>query len=470
MNNKTALFWFRQDLRIADNPGLFEAAQHGCVIPIYIFDTDDRAKIGSASRVWLHHSLHSLNKNLDFKLNIYIGKSIDIISNIINIYDIDAVYWNKCYEPWRIDSDSLIKADLVSKNIECKSFNGSLLWEPWEVCKKDKTPYKVFTPFYRNLQAKLIRSPLPKIKSIDLIKDYYNLTTIENLELLPKVKWDLQIKPHWQIGEEAAQVRLTEFLEHNLQGYKQDRDYPFKKHVSMLSPHLHFGEISPHQVWHGVQAQGLCNGWVKDTDHFLSELGWREFSHHLLYHFPESVNRNFQQKFDRFPWKENPSFIKAWQTGKTGYPIVDAGMRELWQTGYMHNRVRMIVGSFLVKNLLIHWHHGRDWFWDCLVDADLANNTMGWQWVAGSGADAAPYFRIFNPITQGEKFDPSGEYTRCFVPELHKLPNDYLFKPWKAPQAVLSACDIELGKTYPFPVVNLEESRNIALQAYHDNF
>ncbi len=467
MTGKITLFWFRQDLRIADNPGLFEAAQNGTVLPIYILDTED-PKIGSASKWWLHHSLSALNESLDNTLNVYVGRSQNILLEILQKNTIHAVYWNRCYEPWRIANDSLIKAELKNKNIECKSFNGSLLWEPWEVLKKDRTPYKIFTPFYTRgcLQAKPPRHPLPQPERLKLVKDPTNPTTLESLSLLPKVGWDKQMRSCWDIGEHAAQARLIEFLEHGLQGYKEDRNYPFKKNVSRLSPHLHFGEISPNQAWYGAQTLGLSQGWTNDNDCFLSELGWREFSHSLLYHFPDLPNKNFQQKFDHFPWVNNPLYVKAWQTGQTGYPIVDAGMRELWQTGYMHNRVRMIVGSFLVKNLLQHWHHGRDWFWDCLVDADLANNSGGWQWIAGSGADASPYFRIFNPVTQGEKFDPDGKYTRLFVPELNSLPNKYLFKPWEAPAGVLDACGIVLGKNYPKPIVDLTVSRNKALEAY----
>ncbi len=470
MTDKITIFWFRQDLRIADNPGLFEAAQHGAVLPVYILDTDELSKMGSASQWWLHHSLNALNESLDNTLNVYVGSSKNILLEILQKNAIQAVYWNRCYEPWRIENDSLIKAELKNINIECKSFNGSLLWEPWDVLKKDKTPYKVFTPFYTRgcLQARSPRHPLPKPEKLTLIKDLHNLTTLGNLELLPKVRWDKQMKACWEIGEHAAKSKLIEFLDDGLQGYKENRNYPFKKNVSRLSPHLHFGEISPNQAWHGAQAQGLSHGWTKDSDCFLSELGWREFSHSLLYHFPDFPNKNFQQKFDNFPWANNPLYLKAWQTGQTGYPIVDAGMRELWQTGYMHNRVRMIVGSFLVKNLLQHWHFGRDWFWDCLVDADLANNSSGWQWIAGSGADASPYFRIFNPITQGEKFDPDGKYTRSLVLELNRLPNKYLFKPWEAPENVLKSAGVVLGGTYPNPIVDLKVSRNKALEAYKE--
>lgn len=273
------------------------------------------------------------------------------------------------------------------------------------------------------------------------------------------------MKKCWHIGEKAASKKLSNFLEHGLLGYKEGRNQPASKHVSHLSPHLHFGEISPNQVWQEAQ-KTRSPRFATDLNHFLSELGWREFSYNLLFHVPNLPWKNFQKKFDSFPWQYNPKALKAWQRGQTGYPLVDAGMRELWQTGYMHNRVRMVAASFLVKNLLMHWHHGESWFWDCLVDADLANNSASWQWVAGSGADAAPYFRIFNPVTQGEKFDPDGIYTRALVPELGRLPSKYLFSPWKATDTVLKQAGVKLGVTYPKPIVDLAFSRERALDAY----
>ncbi len=470
MSNKTTIFWFRQDLRISDNPGLFEAAQNGRVLPIYILDDQEAEsfKMGGASRLWLHHSLNALNESLSNSLNVYIGSSKEVLFKILQNTSVNAVYWNRCYEPWRIKNDSEIKEKLKNKNIECKSFNGSLLWEPWENLKKDRTPYKVFTPFYNRgcLQVAAPRHPLPKPENLEMVRDIHNKTTIENLNLLPALKWKKSIESCWEIGEEAAQKKLIDFVDNSLKNYKENRNFPFKKNVSRLSPHLHFGEISPNQAWCSAQAKSVDNINISDIDCFLSELGWREFSYSLLYHFPDLPHKNFQSTFDKFPWDNNDKYLHAWKAGQTGYPIIDAGMRELWKTGYIHNRVRMIVGSFLVKNLLLHWHQGRDWFWDCLVDADLANNSASWQWIAGSGADAAPYFRIFNPITQGEKFDPEGQYTRHFVPELEKLPNKYLFNPWKAPKNILENCGIVLGKTYPNPIINLEQSRNIALQAY----
>ncbi|MFL2827816.1 MAG: cryptochrome/photolyase family protein, partial [Candidatus Puniceispirillales bacterium] len=276
-----------------------------------------------------------------------------------------------------------------------------------------------------------------------------------------------KITNSWNVGEEAALLRLDNFIEAELDGYKEGRNFPTKKNVSRLSPHLHWGEISPNTVWYKIKDLsdiGLRH--QQDTDTFLSEMGWREFSNSLLFYFPELPKKNLQNKFDRFKWDNNKSKLKSWKMGLTGYPIVDAGMRELWSTGYMHNRLRMIVGSFLVKNLLLHWHEGEKWFWNCLVDADLASNSASWQWIAGCGADAAPYFRIFNPVTQGLKFDIDGEYVRKYVPELSKLPNKYLFNPWEASQEILDKANIELGKNYPKPIVDLKTSRQEALSAF----
>jgi deoxyribodipyrimidine photo-lyase len=470
MTNKKTIFWFRQDLRISDNPALFEAAKNGDVLAIYILDESNAGdfKIGGASKWWLHYSLERLNQSLENKLNFYCGNSREIILKLISEHQIDAVYWNRAYEPWRIREDAAIKAQIKNQKIECKSFNGSLLWEPWDVVKSDGTPYKVFTPFYRNgcLQKNPPRMPLPKPQKLALLKDEKNSAKITDLKLLPQKNWHQKMENTWQIGEKAAQTMLSDFLENGLKNYKEGRNHPNQKNVSRLSPYLHFGEVSPNQVWYGAEAKLINEDLRKDVDHFLSELGWREFSNNLLYHFPDLARKNFQEKFDKFPWQENKVLLRAWKKGQTGYPIVDAGMRELWQTGYMHNRVRMIVGSFLVKNLLLHWHEGEDWFWDCLCDADLANNSASWQWIAGSGADAAPYFRIFNPILQGEKFDAEGEYTKRFVPELKNLPKQFLFKPWEAPEKILEAAGVVLGKTYPQPIIDMKISRDQAMLAY----
>ena len=465
-----SLFWFRQDLRLADNPGLLAALNNGPAILIYIYEKDlsDHA-IGGASKWWLHHSLVSLNASVENHLNIYCGSPEDIIFELVEKYGIESVYWNRCYEPWRINQDKQIKTKLKQNSIYCESFNASLLWEPWEVLKKDGTMYKVFTPYYKNgcMSAAPCRKPLAKPKDITVFFDSSNSSTVQDLNLLPDIKWYSEIENTWDVGEVAAIKKLKIFLKNGINNYKNARDFPGQKGVSQLSPYLHYGEISPNQVWHAVKhlmVDKQVN--INNVESFMSELGWREFSYYLLYFFPELPHKNFQSKFNHFSWRKSKKLLVAWQKGLTGYPLVDAGMRELWQTGYMHNRVRMVVASFLVKNLRIHWREGAKWFWDCLVDADLANNSASWQWVAGSGADAAPYFRIFNPTTQGEKFDAHGEYVKYYVPELSKIPNKYLFKPWEAPSDILKEAGVILGKNYPYPIVDLKKSREEALATF----
>lgn len=459
--------WFRQDLRITDNPALYAAANKGEVLPIYILDDENtgKYKMGAASRIWLHYSLKKLDEGLANKLRIFIGNPKEVIAKLLQQYDIKAVYWNRCYEPWRIKCDQTIKEMIKHHGIEVQSFNGSLLIEPWTLLKEDRTPYKVFTPFYKRayLEGFFNNKPLGKPNKLVISTKKVECLELNSLNLLPKLSWRKKVLSGWKIGEEEAYKKLEHFLKKNIDNYKEGRDFPAKQNVSYLSPHLHFGEISPKQV-----INSLCNKINdKNIEHFLREIGWREFSYYLLYHFHELPYKNFQTKFDYFPWQKDAFLLSAWQKGETGYPIVDAGMRQLWQTGYMHNRVRMIVGSFLVKNLLLHWHQGRDWFWDCLFDADLASNSASWQWIAGSGADAAPYFRIFNPVLQGKKFDPEGYYIYRFIPELRKLPKPFVFSPWMAPSFVLKEAGIVLGQNYPNPIVNLEYSRKRAIHAYN---
>ena len=464
-NKKNVIYWFRRDLRLLDNPALAEAASAGHILPIFIFDglLADYAQ-GSASRWWLNHSLNSLNKQLNHRLLIFNGDPKEIIPKLAKASDAKSVYWNRCYEPWQIKLDSKLEAIFKGENIDVITRNGSLLWEPWTTLKKDGSPYKVFTPYFKKrcLSLPEPRKPIPKPSNLKFADTPKNTYLISNLIQTKENNWQNKISKYWSIGENAAAIKLETFLKRGISSYKEGRNYPSKKNISMLSPHLHFGEISPNKIWYSVKN----NGHSEDSDHFLSELGWREFSYNLLYYFPDLPENNLQKKFDIFPWVNNPEHLKKWQKGMTGYPIIDAGMRELWETGFMHNRLRMITGSFLVKNLLIHWRYGKEWFWNCLVDADLASNSASWQWVAGCGADAAPYFRIFNPITQGNKFDPSGDYTRKFVPELRKLPNEYLFAPWEAPSEVLLNLGIKLGRDYPHPIVNLKNSRELALEAY----
>ena len=475
MSDPTFIHWFRQDLRLADNPALNAAANKGSVLPIYILDDQNSGnnRMGEASRWWLHCSLLELDKSLNGNLCIFKGDPKKIIAELATAINATGIFWNRCYEPWRISRDKLIKADLIAKGINVESYNGSLLWEPWDVLKTDNTPYKVFTPFYRKgcLNARSPRQPLPipknlrtkNINDFDLRLKFTFESGLEHLNLLPTKGWHHSLEKNWSIGEKSAQTRLKNFLATGIYNYKDGRNFPSKPNVSRLSGHLHWGEISPNSIWHAAKEIKKPE---KSIDHFLSELGWREFSHSLLFHFPNLPTECLQHKFNNFPWEQNPIALEKWQKGKTGYPIVDAGMRELWQTGYMHNRVRMIVGSFLVKNLLIHWHHGEAWFWDTLIDADLANNSASWQWIAGCGADAAPYFRIFNPITQSERFDPEGIYIRNYIPELKKLPNKYLFAPWEAPSSVLSDAGILIGENYPKPICDLKKSRESALAAF----
>ena len=470
MKKGTAIHWFRQDLRLSDNPALDSAAQYETLIPIYILDevNSGEFKMGAASKWWLHQSLTKLNESLDGKLLVYQGNPHEILNKLIEEQEVSYVAWNRCYEPWRIDRDKEIKRNFEDKNVAVESFSASLLWEPWIISKDDGTPYRVFTPFYKKgcLNSEEPRLPAGKVDLSNLYSEDLSSDSITDLNLLPTIKWYKSFEEEWNPGEIGAEQNLNSFLDSGLLNYKEGRNFPSQEFVSRLSPHLHFGEISPNEVWYRAKTKEGISGIEKSLAHFHSELGWREFSYYLLYHFPDLPNKNFQEKFDIFPWQENEEFLALWQKGNTGYPIVDAGMRELWQTGYMHNRLRMIVGSFLVKNLLIDWRFGERWFWDCLVDADLASNSASWQWVAGSGADAAPYFRIFNPITQGLKFDPEGEYTKKYVPELRDLPNKYLFSPWEAPENILADAGIELGKNYPKPMVDLKLSRETALEAF----
>ena len=465
MKNKLIINWFRQDLRLHDNPSLYLAAQDGTVIPIFIFDTYNNHQIGSASKLWLHHSLVSLQQSLKGNLYIFFGNPREILLNLSQKYQVHSIYWNRCYEPWQIERDKLIKKELEDRNIIIRSFNSSLLWEPWSILKKDGTPYKVFTPFYQRgclAYGDTPRTPLPNPDIHNNIRLVEENSDISILNLLPKHQWCKKIEYHWNIGEEAAKNKLDQFISKGLNNYKYCRDYPSEDCTSLLSPHLHWGGISPFYIWQKIS--NLQNN--EHIAHFLSELGWREFSYYLLYHFPFIINQNLQEKFNSFPWLDDEKYLLAWKKGLTGYPIVDAGMRQLWQEGYIHNRIRMVVGSFLVKNLLIHWSYGAKWFWDCLVDADLASNSASWQWVAGCGADAAPYFRIFNPVKQGIKFDAQGLYTKKYIPELKDLPDKYLFAPWEAPKNILKDAEIELGDNYPLPIVDLQESRNEALKAY----
>ena len=467
------LVWLRQDLRLADQPALSYAAQRGRpVIPVYVLDTDPGQRpMGASSLWWLNRSLQALGKDLKAlgsNLILRRGNAEDVIKALIQETGAGAIVWNRLYEPAAIARDAKLKASVKDQGLEVKSFNAALLNEPWTVETGSGGPYKVFTPYWRAAKAKLNAvSALPVPTALAAPQHWPASDDLDDWGLYPtKPDWSMGFSD-WQPGEAGARTRLDQFLSGPANAYAEGRDQPGQIGTSRLSPHLHFGEISPRQVWLTAQMashQGRLNDGARDK--FLAEIGWREFNHHLLFHFPAIVTDNFKPGFDGFAWRDDKAGLKAWQKGLTGYPMVDAGMRELWTTGWMHNRVRMIVASFLVKHLLIHWREGEAWFWDTLLDADLANNAAGWQWTAGTGADASPYFRIFNPFSQGEKFDPKGSYIRRWVPELAGLPDKLIHRPWEASAVELAAGGIRLGTTYPNPIIDHSLARNRALEAY----
>lgn len=462
--------WFRKDLRLADNPSLNFLNESGLpILNIFIYDdvSCGSKNIGEASKVWLFNALKSLDIQLEKNLVFFKGNAIDVFKYLIKNFDVKNVSWNRCYEPWSIERDKKIKSFLKNSMINVKTFNGSLLWEPWNILKDDGSPYRVYSPYYKRgcLNSQKPRYPI-KAKKIKYFSGKINSLKLEQLDLLPQKSWVNTIISNWDISEKGAHKKKSFFLKNGLKNYKLGRNFPSENNTSFLSPYIHWGIISPNTLWYECESYNENEIYTDDIGHFKSELGWREFSYYLLYHFPKLNTENFQLKFNNFPWIENKNFLSKWQIGMTGYPIIDAGMRELRQTGFMHNRVRMIVGSFLVKNLLIDWREGENWFWNNLFDADLANNSAGWQWVAGSGADAAPYFRIFNPISQGLKFDYDGKYTKKFVPELKKIPTKFLFSPWDLSKEELTKYEVKLGYDYPNPIVNLKESREKALLAF----
>jgi len=465
----TTLLWFRQDLRLGDNPALARAAERGPILPVFILDESRAPRgrpLGGAARWWLHHALSALARALG-DLVLRRGDPRTILPELVEQSGAQAVCWNRCYEPYAIEHDQALEITLRLHGAEVETFNGSLLHEPWQLKTGAGHPFKVYTPFWRACLKQAVDAPLP-VPEFTLAKFPSTSDRIEHWRLLPtQPDWAHAFGGQWTPGEHAAHARLHEFLAGGLRGYARLRDRPDCPAVSRLSPHLHWGEISPRQIWGATWARvGLESGLRADAEKFLGEIGWREFASHLLYHFPDLPQRNWKREFDTYPWQDNPQQLRAWQRGQTGYPFVDAGLRELWATGYMHNRARMVAASFLVKHLRIDWRAGERWFWDTLLDADLANNVAGWQWVAGSGADAAPFFRIFNPIEQGRKYDPDGHYVRRWCPELARLPIEYLHAPFDAPPTVLKAAGVVLGATYPFPLVEHSAARQAALAAY----
>lgn len=475
-HGRTAIVWFRRDLRLADNPALQLAlANAERIIPVYLHCPDEAGPWapGAASRWWLHHSLLALDASLQRLGSGLIirhgGDCLTLLEGLVAETGAGAVYWNRLYEPGAIARDTRIKAALRAQGLTVESRNAALLHDLTHL-NRGGAGYKVFTAFWKAVVSSGIDQPvleapasLPSIPSLPSVP-------LASLGLLPRIPWDRGFRERWLPGEAGAQLALSAFLETGLRGYAAARDLPGQAGTSRLSPHLHFGEISPRQVIrHLLQhapmpPEPTGRG---DADRLAAELGWREFAHHLLFHYPHTTVQPMDARFADFPWRSDYARdLRAWQRGETGIPLVDAGMRELWATGWVHNRVRMVVASFLTKNLLIPWQEGARWFWDTLVDADLASNSLGWQWTAGCGADAAPYFRVFNPVLQGEKFDPDGGYVRRWLPELARLPDRWLHRPWDAPVAVLAEAGVRLVTDYPEPIVDLKASRERALAAF----
>ncbi|MCH9808429.1 MAG: DNA photolyase family protein [Alphaproteobacteria bacterium] len=478
MSPRPIVVWFRQDLRLADNIALTKAVETGRpIVALYVYDETSQQQWapGGASRWWLHHSLTSLHgdlASLGARLILRRGPQAQTVAEFVNEIDAAGVYFSRQYEPWAAGVEAQVNEALTANDtidVKIRRFSGSLLREPEDLRTKQGGPYKVYTPFWRALnELGQPRKPLQRPKRLVPHTKKIKSDKLTDWSLLPtRPDWAGGLKEMWSPGEAGALARLDEFLDSALRDYADHRNRPDLDGTSRLSPHLHFGEISPAAVWHTTRSWAAANGYEgKGLEVFLKELVWREFSIHLLHHFPQLPTNPLRPEFARFPWSDDEQALRAWQRGRTGYPIVDAGMRQLWHTGWMHNRVRMIVASFLIKDLFIHWREGETWFWDTLVDADLASNAASWQWVAGSGADAAPYFRVFNPVTQGQKFDAGGDYVRQWVPEIAALPDRFVHAPWTAPPLELTAAGIELGTTYPHPIVDHAQARNRALDEY----
>ena len=460
-SRKPTIVWLRRDLRLRDNPALQSAADSGAPqILLYIHGAEgEQWALGGASAWWLHFSLKSFAESIDGKLWIRTAEPLSVLQEIISQTGADTVVWNRQYEPDTIARDKQIRKNLSDAGIAVQSFNGSMCVEPWELETQKGDPYRVFTPYYRKWKERTFSEAEAEAPSLELIADE-NPVPVDELRLLPSIRWDRGFYNVWTPGEAGAHDAVDQFLESALDDYKEGRDRPATVGTSRLSPHLHFGEIAPWTV------AERCRAASDSAEPFVRELAWREFSRQMLFYFPSTTTEPLNDKFADFPWHDDNDALQRWQAGQTGIPIIDAGMRELWTHGWMHNRVRMIVGSFLTKNLTQHWLHGARWFWDTLVDADLANNTQGWQWIAGCGADAAPYFRVFNPILQAEKFDPDSEYIKRWVPELKSLSAKHARAPWEAPESVLRQAGITLGQEYPKPLVDLKRSREQALRAY----
>lgn len=461
-----SIVWFRNDRRLSDHPALQAAVDRGGpLVLLYIMEADAGRAFGGASKVWLHHSLAALAKDIEARggqLVLRAGKASDIIDAVADETGAGAVFWNRRYAKADRDRDAAIKVNLTNRGLTVESFKGNLLVEPWEVETKSGAPYRVFTPFWRAAKAGLdVADPIPAPHTLDCYTEDLTSEDLADWTLLPtRPDWGSKMLAFHTPSEAAAMTRLKDFLDGPIEDYAEGRDRPDKALTSRLSPHLAHGEISPRQIW------DACKDNEFTSLKFITEIGWREFSYSLLFYNPELATKNFNPNYEAMAWDHDDQAFEAWTKGQTGYPFVDAGMRQLWATGWMHNRVRMVVASFLIKHLMIDWRDGEDWFWDTLLEADLASNAASWQWVAGTGADAAPYFRVFNPFGQGEKFDPKGDYVRRWVPELKDLPNKYIQQPWTAPDNVLKDAGIELGRDYPEPIVDHKVARERVLDAY----
>ncbi len=466
--SSTGIFWIREDFRIENNPALSFATQnHDNVIALYIYNNNDFDNKREAQKWWVYKSLETLKKELsDYKINLEIvkGDELEIFSKF-NKKDKLSVYWNKIYEPDVIAKGKKIRDLFIKNEINYKYFKGNILNEFQEITKNDGTPFKVFTPFWRNAEQVYLNQPpsknyivKKKIKKITIFKK-----CIEPIDILPKKNWYKKFEKYWKVSENDSKKILKNLIENKIKDYGTSRDIPSIEGTSKLSPYIKHGQIHVGSIWKKcseIKSKGI--GYRK----YINELGWREFSHSLINYFPEFLKGNFRKEFDKFPWAKSEKFLKAWKRGMTGYPIVDAGMRQLYETGWMHNRIRMVVGSFLVKHLRINWTEGEKHFRNCLLDFNKANNVAQWQWVAGCGADAAPYFRIFNPILQGEKFDKEGNYVKKWVPELKNVPNKFIHKPWEMELKYQEAIKTIIGKDYPGPIVIHEKARAAALEAF----
>lgn len=457
------IVWFREDLRLRDNPALSLGTSSGRpLIFVYLFTPEEEKpwEPGEGSRFWLYHSLADLDKEikkLGGKIHFFRGKkSLTVLNELIKESGATSLSFNLSMHPALLKRDRFIFQELQKKGIAISVFYGNLLLDPKEILEVHNKPYKVFTPFYKCLEKCGIDKPLSKPKKFSFYSKKISAVPLGDLKILPTTNWVKDLATYWKPGCSKTPSKIDSFSK-KVSSYKKDRDFPAIDGTSKFSAPLHFGEVSPKELWqkyHSFEA-------------FRREIAWREFAQHLLLYFPETTTNPLKEEFEKFPWKKDSSLLRKWKEGKTGYPYIDAGMRQLSSIGWMHNRVRMAVASFLVKDLHLHWLEGAKWFWEKLVDADLASNTLNWQWSAGCGADAAPFFRIFNPVTQGKKFDPDGEYVKSFVPELAKLPKKYIHEPWAASDEVLDEAGIVLGKNYPKPIVDHDQKRKKSLEIFH---